>query len=78
MRAEMAVEILAYSPLSYLTRLITREHFIHFSSHESLNLCMTNLCLYVCACVGIRVYLFGGGVEYKVGRLEDHSKLNSN
>jgi hypothetical protein len=30
-RAEMALETLAYSPLSCLTRLIPREHFIQFS-----------------------------------------------
>jgi hypothetical protein len=37
-RAEMVLEMLAYSPLSYLTRLLAREHFIQFSRHEGFKL----------------------------------------
>jgi hypothetical protein len=38
MAAELAVETLAYSPLTCLTRLIAREHFIQFSRRESFKL----------------------------------------
>ena len=34
-RTEIVLETLSYSPLSNLTRLLAREHFIQFSSRES-------------------------------------------
>jgi hypothetical protein len=34
----MALETLVYSPLSYSTRLLAREHFIQFSRLESFKL----------------------------------------
>jgi hypothetical protein len=36
--AVMDVEKLAYSPLSYLIRLLARQHFIQFTCRESFKL----------------------------------------
>jgi hypothetical protein len=74
-RVELALETLAYSPLSYLTWPIAREHFVQFSCSESFKLYSDSLFISVSVLHVILVACMGDSLACRVCANECEQKV---